>query len=626
VSELGKSDSSRARAAAAPVAVPPAPSASAVLSDREQRPLDAGIIRRLYGYTKPYARLRNALAVLVLLRSVQVPLGVWAIAQIISGPISRHDTRAADLGIVGYLALAGITELTFVYRVRFALRLGEAVVHDLRAHVYAHLLRLPLAFFARTPAGRLIARITSDVDVVRTGVQDVAFVSIVSAGTMLVSAAMMLRYDWKLFLIVLVMAPGLWMLLRHFRARLSRAYRAQQESFSRVTASLAESVNGIREIQGFARQDVNGGLFGQLIHNHARINMDAAKHSAVFQPLLEFNGQLFLSLLVVVGGYRALGGGMQLSTLIQFLFLSNAFFGAIPNLGTQYNQALGAMAGAERIFALLDSPPDWQDPPDAVDLPPLQGRIEFRDVSFAYQPGRPVLSNLSFRAEPGQTVALVGHTGSGKSTVVNLIAKLYLPATGSILIDDRDLARARGQSLHRQIACVTQENFLYTGTVLENVRVGRPEATAAEVREAARRLDVLDMIETLPAGLQTEIGERGAGLSLGQRQVICFLRALVAEPRILILDEATSSVDTLTEARLKAALARLVAGRTSVIVAHRLSTIRHADQILVLDHGRLAESGTHATLLARGGRYAAMVRALAASHVPRQDAGRPEQG
>ena len=605
---------------AAPVAVPPTPSAGAVLSDREQRPLDLGIVRRLYDYTRPYARLRNVLALLVLLRSLQLPLGVWAVAQIISGPISRHDRSAAQLGILGYLALAATTELTFVYRVRLALRLGEAVVHDLRARVYAHLLRLPLGFFARTPAGRLIARITSDVDVVRTGVQDVAFVSVVSAGNMLVSAALMLRYDWRLFLIVLVMAPGLWLLLRHFRARLSRAYRAQQESFSRVTASLAESVNGIREIQGFARQDVNGGLFGQLIHNHARINMDAVKHSAVFQPLLEFNGQLFLSLLVIIGGYRALGGHMQLSTLIQFLFLSNAFFGAIPNLGTQYNQALAAMAGAERIFALLDSPPDWQDAPGAVDLPPLRGSVELRDVSFAYQPGRLVVSNLSFRAEPGQTVALVGHTGSGKSTVVNLIAKLYLPSAGAILIDGHDLANATGQSLHRQIACVTQENFLYTGTVLENVRVGRPEASAADVREAARRLDVLDLIEALPGGFDTELGERGAGLSLGQRQVICFLRALVAEPRILILDEATSSVDTLTEARLKAALAHLVAGRTSVIVAHRLSTIRHADQILLLDQGRLVESGTHDALLARGGRYAEMVRALAASH------GAPEPG
>ncbi|HEY4187534.1 MAG TPA: ABC transporter ATP-binding protein [Polyangia bacterium] len=594
-------------------ASPPRPSPPPT-NDREERPLDLGIIRRLFGYTRPYARLRDLLVVLVLLRSAQIPLGTWAVARIISGPISRHDAHASLLGVIAYLILSASTELTFVYRVRFALRLGEAVVHDLRAQIYRHLLRLPVSFFSRTPAGRLIARVTSDVDVVRTGVQDVAFMSIVSVGNLLVTAGLMLHYDWKLFLIVLVMAPGLWLLLQHFRARLSRAYRAQQESFSRVTASLAESVNGIREIQGFAREDVNGGLFGQLIHDHARVNMDAARHSAVFQPLLEFNGQLFLSLLLIIGGYRALSGDMPLATLIQFLFLSNAFFASIPGLGTLYNQALGAMAGAERIFALLDSPPEWQDAPDATDLPPLRGRIEFRGVTFAYQPDRPVLSELSFVAEPGQTLALVGHTGSGKSTIVNLIAKLYLPTAGTIRIDDRDLAHATGASLHRQIACVTQENFLYTGSVMENVRVGRPEASAADVREAARRLDVLDLIEALPAGFDTAIGERGAGLSLGQRQVICFLRALVAQPRILILDEATSSVDTLTEQRLKAALARLIVGRTSVIVAHRLSTIRHADQVLVLAHGRLVEHGTHDELVARGGRYADMVRALAASH------------
>ncbi|HEX2660941.1 MAG TPA: ATP-binding cassette domain-containing protein, partial [Polyangia bacterium] len=244
-------------------------------------------------------------------------------------------------------------------------------------------------------------------------------------------------------------------------------------------------------------------------------------------------------------------------------------------------------------------------------LPPLRGTIEFRDVTFSYNTGHPVLRGVSFTVAPGQTVALCGPTGSGKSTVVNLVAKLYLPEAGTILVDDRDLLGVTSHSLHRQIACVTQENFLATGTVLDNVRVGRPEATEEEIRAAARRLDVLDLIDALPAGLHTTVGEKGVGLSLGQRQVVCFLRALVADPAILMLDEATSSVDTLTEQRLKNALARLVAGRTSLIVAHRLSTIRHADQVLVLDHGRIVERGTHQELLATGGRYAAMVRALA---------------
>ncbi len=581
------------------------------MSEREpeQRPLDLGIIRRLFRYTRPYARLRNALGVLVVVRAIQLPVVVWATAQIISGPIARRDARGTVLGVLGLLGLAGVTELCFVFRMRYALMLGEGVVHDLRNDVYAHLLRMPMSFFERTQVGRLIGRITSDVDVVRLGVQDVAFVSTVQAGNLLVSAALMLYYDWRLFLVLLVMAPALWVIVRHFRKGLSQAYRAQQESFARVTATLAESVGGIRAIQGFARQEVQAGLFEQLITNHSKVNMGAARQSAVFQPLLELNGQVFLAVLLVIGGYQALGGAVPMAVLIQFLFLSNAFFAAIPNIGNQYNQALTAMAGAERVFALLDRRPAWEDAPSARALPaPLSGRVELRGVSFAYRPGQPVLQAVSLVVEAGQTVALVGPTGSGKSTIVKLVAKLYLPGEGAILIDGHDLREATGLSLHRQLACVTQENFLFSGTVMENIRVGRPDATDDEVRAGARALDVLDLIEALPDGFQTTVGEKGARVSLGQRQIICFARAMIADPRILILDEATSSVDTVTEARIQKALARLLAGRTSFVVAHRLSTIRHADQVLVLEGGRIIERGKHRELLARGGRYASMYR------------------
>jgi ABC-type multidrug transport system fused ATPase/permease subunit len=470
---------------------------------------------------------------------------------------------------------------------------------------------MPIGFFKRTPIGRLLGRATSDVDVVRVGIQDVAFVSAVQLGNFVISAALMLFYDWQLFLVVLVIAPLLWRIVRHFRRALSRAYRAQQESFSRVTAQLAESVTGIREIQGFVRQSLNGELFDELIRDHSRYNYDAAKQSAVFQPLLELNGQLFLAILLALGGYQALGRHVPLDALIQFLFLSNAFFAAIPTLGTQYNQALTAMAGAERVFLLVDQEPDWQDEPSAADLPELRGRVEFRDVSFAYEPGRPVLSGVSFVAEPGQTVALVGHTGGGKSTVMSLVAKLYLPTHGHVLVDTHDLAHASSNSLHRQIASVTQENFLFTGSVRENLRLGKPDATDEEIREAARALDVLDVFEDLPQGFDTEVGERGAGLSLGQRQIACFVRAMLANPRILLLDEATSSVDAVTEARVQAALGRLLTGRTSFVVAHRLSTIRHADQVLVLDAGRIVERGSHRELLRRGGRYAELYREFA---------------
>jgi ATP-binding cassette subfamily B protein len=523
----------------------------------DQRPLDFGIIARLFRYTAPHARLRNRLLSLVLLRAVQLPVVTWATASVISGPIARHDVKATALGVLGWLSLVAVTEFCFVYRSRFALELGEAVVHDLRHEIYAHLLRMPIDFFRRTQIGRLIGRVTSDVDVVRIGVQDVAFVSLVQTGNFLVSAALMLFYDWKLFLVVLVMAPILWSLVRTFRIALSRAYRAQQESFTRVTERLAESVSGIREIQGFVRQDVNGELFRELIHDHSRYNYDSAKQSAVFQPLLEFNGQLFLAILLVVGGYRALHHEVPLDTLIQFLFLSNAFFAAIPMIGNQYNQAL---------------------------------------------------TGIDFVVEPGQTIALVGHTGGGKTTIMALVAKLYQPTGGAVLVDGRDLRHVDGRSLRAQIASVTQQNYLFSGSVLDNMRLGRPEAKDPEIREAARELGVLDLIEDLPDGFETEVGEGGSGLSVGQRQIVCFVRALLAAPRVLLLDEATSSVDPVTESRIQEALRRLLAGRTSFVVAHRLSTIRHADQVLVLERGRIVERGSHTELLQGGGRYASLYR------------------
>jgi len=294
---------------------------------------------------------------------------------------------------------------------------------------------------------------------------------------------------------------------------------------------------------------------------------------------------------------------MHVGDLVIFFFLANLFFEPVQVIGNQYNQALAAMAGAERYFRLIDLQPEWQDAPTARPIPRLKGDIRFEQVNFEYEPGRPVLQNVSFEAKAGQTVALVGATGSGKTTIIGLLQKFYLPTAGRVLIDGIDLAGVAGASLHSWMGSVQQNNFLFAGSILDNIRLARPDAAEADVRATLKALDCLDLIDALPDGLQTQVGERSAALSLGQRQIICFARALLPDPRIIVLDEATSAIDTITETRLQKALALLLKGRTAFVVAHRLSTIRNADFVLVLDHGRLVERGTHETLLTQKGVY-----------------------
>jgi ATP-binding cassette, subfamily B, bacterial len=584
--------------------------------DAEQfKPLDWRLIRRILGYAAPVRRKMIIMVVLTVIRAAQLPALAWLTAYVITGPIAAGDVHGILVGAIEFAALAIMTDGMFHFRQRYALEIGETVVNGLRSEIFEKTQRQPMSFFHRMKLGRILSRVTSDVEAVRVGVQDVGFVSAIQFGQMVFTAAVLAYRDWKMFLVVLGMAPVLWAVNNHFRMKLSRLTRASQESFSRVTATLAESVNGIRVTQGFVRQDTNAGLFRSLLSDHSSYNIALARTSAVLAPILELNSQFFVATLVIVGGWRIFHHGMEPTDLIVFILLSNFFFSPFTVIGNQYNQGLLAMASAERIFYLLDMKPDWVDDPDAAALPDPRkeggrsgARVEFKGVSFGYDPARLVLHDINFVAEPGQTIALVGHTGSGKSSVINLVSKFYLPTAGQVIVDGREIRSITSRSLHRQMGMVQQQNFLFSGSVLENIRLSRPDATEVDVKGAAEKLGCSDVLAELQDGLDTQVGERGSGLSVGQRQLVCFMRAFLADPRIVILDEATSSIDALTESRLQRALATLLRERTSFVVAHRLSTIRTADLVLVLDQGHIIERGTHSALLAKGGHYAALYK------------------
>jgi ATP-binding cassette subfamily B protein len=575
----------------------------------DRLPLRWSTVARLLAFTGPHRGMRNTLLGLCVFRAMALPGLAWLVGHIIKGPVAAGDGVATFQALALFTVFFVVADVALYWRIRLAHQIGENVLRDLRDKLMAHLLTQPLSFFHARRHGSLISRMISDIEAMRNGIQNNFFISFVSFGQMSCAAALMLLANPQLFLVLLAIVPCLLLVHGFFRGKILHASRVQQETFSRVTSALAETVQGIRVTQGFAREDTNAGIFTRLVRSLAGNVVKTASLTSLYLPLLELNAQGFMAALIGVGGWAALSGtGTGLGDLVTFFFLADLFFSPITIIGTQLSEATLAMAGAERYFRLLDTPPAWTDKPTAAACPPLRGHVEFRDTHFAYVQDRPVLHGISFVAQPGQVIALVGHTGSGKSTIIGLLAKFQLPLSGQVLIDGHDLADLKQETLRRQMGFVFQQNFLFAGTIAENVKAARPEATDEEIRQAFRDLDCLDLIEDLPAGIHTPCSEKGRGLSMGQQQLVAFARALMADPRILVLDEATSAVDTLTEARLQVALARLMKGRTCFVVAHRLSTIRRADCVLVLDQGRIVERGSHDELLTLQGTYAGLHR------------------